>query len=128
MRSPIYGHVSTTLLGLPTIRAFSAQALFTDMFFKAQDDHTKSWFTFISCAGWLGFRLELLCLTFIGFVVFVCIAVAGIGNGSFPLRFAFRISYGSSLFLVHLQMFCDLRTCGCRLGAMSSHSRSEVRK
>ena len=25
--------------------------------------------------------------------MFVCIAVAGIGNGSFPLRFAFRISH-----------------------------------
>jgi len=81
LRSPIYGHVSTTLLGLPTIRAFNVQAVFTDLFFQAQDEHTKSWFTFMACAGWLGFRLELLCLAFIGFVVFICIIVAGLGPG-----------------------------------------------
>ena len=80
VRSPIYGHVSTTLLGLPTIRAFNVQAVFTDLFFQAQDDHTKSWFTFMACAGWLGFRLELLCLAFIGFVVFISIVVAGLGE------------------------------------------------
>ena len=71
--------MSTTLLGLPTIRAFNVQAVFTDLFFQAQDEHTKSWFTFMACAGWLGFRLELLCLAFIGFVVFICIIVAGLG-------------------------------------------------
>eukprot|EP00795_Rhopilema_esculentum_P002810 gene2810-1037_t len=81
LRSPIYGHVSTTLLGLPTIRAFGVQSVFVDIFFKAQDDHTRSWFAFLSCASWLGFRLELLCLLFIGFVAFICIAVAGFVPG-----------------------------------------------
>eukprot|EP00794_Sanderia_malayensis_P020176 gene20176-22151_t len=81
MRSPVFSHFSTTLLGLPTIRAFGVQPLFADLFFQTQDGHTKSWFAFLGCAAWLSFRLELLCLVFVAFVVFVCVAVAGIVPG-----------------------------------------------
>ena len=109
VRSPIYGHVSTTLLGLPTIRAFNAQELFTGLFFEAQDDHTRSWFTFVSCAGWLGFRLELLCLIFIGFVVFVCIAVTDIGINTvktyLPTLRAFRLYKSSFIHFISFENY-----------------------
>ena len=74
-RSPLFGHFSTTLLGLPTIRAFGVQENFTDFYNNHQDEHTKAWFAYIGSASWLSFRLEILSLLFISFVVFISIAI-----------------------------------------------------
>lgn len=70
-RSPLFGHFSTTLLGLDTIRAFRVEGVFTDQMNAYQDAHTRAWFMFISTAAWLSYRLDLLCVIFICFVALV---------------------------------------------------------
>ena len=70
-RSPLFGHFSTTLLGLDTIRAFGVQEVFTDQMNSYQDAHTRAWFTFISCSAWISYRLDVLCVIFIAFVALV---------------------------------------------------------
>lgn len=70
-RSPVFGHFSTTLLGLDTIRAFGVEQTFSDQLYHYQDEHTKAWMTFISSSAWLSYRLDLLCVIFISFVALV---------------------------------------------------------
>lgn len=70
-RSPLFGHFSTTLLGLDTIRAFGVEEVFTDQLNDYQDAHTRAWFTFISTSAWLSYRLDILCVIFIAFVALV---------------------------------------------------------
>lgn len=72
-RSPIFGHFSTTLLGLPTIRAFRVQDKFFDILAEAQNAHTEAYMSFLGATGWLSFNLDLLCGFFITFVCFVCL-------------------------------------------------------
>ena len=94
-RSPLFGHFSTTLLGLPTIRAFRVQNRFVDFYNRYQDEHTKSWFSFIGSAGWLSFRLEVLSTLFISFVVFISIALRdklGLSAGEVGLMLAYTIN------------------------------------
>ena len=66
-RSPLFGHFSTTLLGLDTIRAFGVEETFLDQVNLYQDAHTRAWFTFIATQAWLSYRLEILCVIFISF-------------------------------------------------------------
>ena len=70
-RSPLFGHFSTTLLGLDTIRAFGVEEMFVDQLNTYQDAHTRAWFTFIASSAWLAWRMDLLCVTFITFVSLV---------------------------------------------------------
>ena len=94
-RSPLFGHFSTTLLGLPTIRAFRVQKRFVEFYNHFQDEHTKTWFSFIGSAGWLAFRLEVLATLFITFVVFISIALKsklGLSAGEVGLMLAYTIN------------------------------------
>ena len=70
-RSPLFGHFSTTLLGLDTIRAFGAQETFKDQFISYQDIHSRAWFAYISGQAWLTFRLQILCVLFLTFVAVI---------------------------------------------------------
>ena len=70
-RSPLFGHFSTTLLGLDTIRAFGVEETFIDQVNMYQDTHTRAWFMFIAAQAWLTYRLEILCVIFISFTSLV---------------------------------------------------------
>ena len=70
-RSPLFGHFSTTLLGLDTIRAFGVEQIFAEQMHSYQDAHSRAWFTFIATSSWLGWRMDLLCVAFISFVALV---------------------------------------------------------
>ena len=67
----MFGHFSTTLLGLDTIRSFGVEEVFTDQMNAYQDAHTRAWFSFIATSAWLSYRLDLLCVVFICFVALV---------------------------------------------------------
>lgn len=94
-RSPLFGHFSTTLLGLDTIRAFGVEEVFTDQMNSYQDAHTRAWFTFISTSAWLSFRLDILCVIFISFVALVSPALKSslsAGVVGLTLSYAIKIS------------------------------------
>lgn len=66
----MYSHVSATLQGLCTIRAFNTQQDFLQKYYQYQDHHSSSWFLILTGVRWLGFRLDMLCFVFFAIVVF----------------------------------------------------------
>lgn len=68
-RSPIFSHLSTTLSGLSTIRAFKVQDEFVRIFDQQQDIHSSAWFGYICASRWLTISMDWLCLFFIAFVI-----------------------------------------------------------
>lgn len=74
-RSPVYGSVGTLLEGLGVVRAFDAGNRFVDNFVHTQNENTRVYFAFISCARWLGFRLDVGSAGFLGVVAFACVGL-----------------------------------------------------
>lgn len=75
-RSPVFSHLSASLLGLGTIRAFSVQEKFAHEFDDHQDLHTEAWFLFIASSRWLAVRLDWLCASFVSAVAFCSVLAA----------------------------------------------------
>ncbi|XP_013167071.1 PREDICTED: probable multidrug resistance-associated protein lethal(2)03659 [Papilio xuthus] len=72
-RSPVFGHVNATVLGLATIRSFGAEGLLTQEFDHHQDLHSAAWYLFITCSRAFGYFLDIICLLFIVCVTFSCL-------------------------------------------------------
>ncbi|KAJ8733841.1 hypothetical protein PYW07_014392 [Mythimna separata] len=72
-RSPVFGHVNATILGLATIRSFGAEFLLAEEFDLHQDLHSAAWYLFITCSRSFGYFLDLICLLFIICVTFSCL-------------------------------------------------------
>ena len=71
-RSPVYSHVSTTLNGLSSIRAFGTQNEFEEQFYRYQDDHSATWFIFLCAARALGLLMDWL---FICYIVIITVVI-----------------------------------------------------
>ncbi|XP_066255286.1 ATP-binding cassette subfamily C member 4-like [Euwallacea similis] len=69
-RAPVFSHVSASLYGLPTIRAFKAQNLIVQEFDALQDQHTGTWFLFGATSESLGFYLDIISTIFLAFTTF----------------------------------------------------------
>ncbi|KAL1513745.1 hypothetical protein ABEB36_003115 [Hypothenemus hampei] len=69
-RAPVFSHVSASLYGLPTIRAFKAQNLIVKEFDALQDQHTGTWFLFGATSESLGFYLDVISTIFLAFTTF----------------------------------------------------------
>lgn len=64
-RSPVYAHLSRTLQGVTTIRAFSQEQAFVMIFDRLQDNHTASWYLFLSAQAWLAIIIDLISIVLI---------------------------------------------------------------
>ena len=62
-RTPLCSHISTTIEGLTTIRAFGAQELFRQQYSAYQNDHNSCWFLMAGTARVFGTALD-----YIGFI------------------------------------------------------------
>ena len=40
---------------------------------RYQDDHNRAWFAISAMSRWLGIRLDVICVTFASFVVYIAI-------------------------------------------------------
>uniref|UniRef100_A0A1E1XAH8 Putative abc transporter n=1 Tax=Amblyomma aureolatum TaxID=187763 RepID=A0A1E1XAH8_9ACAR len=80
-RSPVFSHLSTSLYGLTTIRAFNAQRTFERMFDLKQDHHTSAWYMFLCTARWFGITLDSICFAYIT-VVTMSLALSSDGSVS----------------------------------------------
>ncbi|XP_021935708.1 multidrug resistance-associated protein 4-like isoform X2 [Zootermopsis nevadensis] len=69
-RSPVFSHLSASLQGLTTIRAFSAEAMLKKEFDAHQDLHSSAWFMFIASSRAFALWLDSVCLLYIGLVTF----------------------------------------------------------
>ncbi|KAJ6223803.1 hypothetical protein RDWZM_002348 [Blomia tropicalis] len=63
-RSPVYSHLSTTLNGLTSIRAYGEQRTFEKQFFIYQNNHTATWFLFICSTRAIGLIVDWICILF----------------------------------------------------------------
>lgn len=69
-RSPVFTHLSSSLVGLSTIRAFCAEQILISEFDSHQDIHTACWYMFISTGSAFGLTLDLMCAIFVFIVTF----------------------------------------------------------
>lgn len=69
-RSPIYTHLSVSLAGLSTIRAFNAENILIEEFDNHQDTHAACWYAFISTSCAFGFALDAMCFILVFIVIF----------------------------------------------------------
>ncbi|XP_015272616.1 PREDICTED: multidrug resistance-associated protein 4 [Gekko japonicus] len=75
-RSPVFSHLSSSLQGLWTIRAFKAGQRFQELFDAHQDLHSESWFLFLTTSRWFAVRLDAICAIFVVVVAFGCLLLA----------------------------------------------------
>ncbi|KAG0352124.1 hypothetical protein BG005_008389 [Podila minutissima] len=73
-RSPIYSHLSETLAGLISVRAFRKREEFMEEHLKTQEDHGRAFFTYLAMARWLGYRLDVVSAVFLGITSVACVA------------------------------------------------------
>ncbi|XP_063809091.1 ATP-binding cassette sub-family C member 4 [Pseudophryne corroboree] len=69
-RSPVFSHLSSSLQGLWTIRAFKAEERFQNLFDAQQDLHSEAWFLFLTTSRWLAVRLDAICALFVIAIAF----------------------------------------------------------
>ncbi|XP_041438363.1 ATP-binding cassette sub-family C member 4 isoform X2 [Xenopus laevis] len=75
-RSPVFSHLSSSLQGLWTIRAFRSEKRFQDLFDAQQDLHSEAWFLFLTTSRWLAVRLDAICAVFVVALAFGSIILA----------------------------------------------------
>ncbi|KAK5891406.1 hypothetical protein CgunFtcFv8_018661 [Champsocephalus gunnari] len=92
-RSPVFSHLSSSLQGLWTIRAFRAEERLTKAFDAHQDLHTEAWFLFLMTSRWFALYLDSICSVFITFVTFGCILLRdGLNAGEVGLVLTYAVT------------------------------------
>ncbi|KAM6945310.1 ATP-binding cassette sub-family C member 4-like [Aplochiton taeniatus] len=76
-RSPVFSHLSSSLQGLWTIRAFRAEERFQNTFDAHQNLHSEAWFLFLVTSRWFALWLDGMCAIFFTIATFSCILLRG---------------------------------------------------
>ncbi|XP_044222048.1 ATP-binding cassette sub-family C member 4-like isoform X3 [Thunnus albacares] len=92
-RSPVFSHLSSSLQGLSTIRAFKAQQRFQQMFDEYQDLHSEAWFLFLTTSRWFAVRLDGICSIFVTITAFGCLYLRdGLEPGAVGLALSYAVT------------------------------------
>ncbi|KAM7110962.1 ATP-binding cassette sub-family C member 4 isoform 1-T1 [Molossus nigricans] len=75
-RSPVFSHLSASLQGLWTIRAYKTEERFQELFDAHQDLHSEAWFLFLTTSRWFAVRLDAICAVFVIVVAFGSLILA----------------------------------------------------
>uniref|UniRef100_A0A8I5R013 Multidrug resistance-associated protein 4 n=1 Tax=Papio anubis TaxID=9555 RepID=A0A8I5R013_PAPAN len=75
-RSPVFSHLSSSLQGLWTIRAYKAEGRCQELFDAHQDLHSEAWFLFLTTSRWFAVRLDAICAMFVIVVAFGSLILA----------------------------------------------------
>ncbi|XP_016079635.1 PREDICTED: multidrug resistance-associated protein 4 [Miniopterus natalensis] len=75
-RSPVFSHLSSSLQGLWTIRAYKTEERFQELFDAHQDLHSEAWFLFLTTSRWFAVRLDAICAMFVIVVAFGSLILA----------------------------------------------------
>ncbi|KAI1315964.1 hypothetical protein EDD11_010603 [Mortierella claussenii] len=119
-RSPIYAHLSETLDGLSTIRAFGRKEGFMNEHIKTQEDNGRAFFMYLGMARWLGYRLDAVSALFLGITAIACVAArdtqqasrAGLAMSSIislsgELQWAIRMSVEAAILMVSVERMME---------------------
>ena len=66
--SPVFSHVTTTINGMSSIRAFQAQGRLEKQFHMYLNDCSASWILFVSTSRAFGFFVEWICIIYIAII------------------------------------------------------------
>ncbi|XP_067125036.1 ATP-binding cassette sub-family C member 4-like [Centruroides vittatus] len=91
-RSPVFSHLSVSLYGLTTIRAFKAESKFKSTFNEYQDKHTATWFAYVALNRWIFIYGHMVC--FINIVITVIIFSVSIDSVNAGSQIALVMNYG----------------------------------
>ncbi|XP_042350397.1 ATP-binding cassette sub-family C member 4-like [Plectropomus leopardus] len=92
-RSPVFSHLSSSLQGLSTIRAFKVQQRFQQMFDEYQDIHSEAWFLFLTTSRWFAVRLDGICSVFVAITAFGCLYLRdGLEPGAVGLALSYAVT------------------------------------
>ncbi|XP_077946531.1 ATP-binding cassette sub-family C member 4 isoform X4 [Gasterosteus aculeatus] len=92
-RSPVFSHLSSSLQGLSTIRAFKAQRSFQQVFDEHQDLHSGAWFLFLTTSRWFAVRLDGICSIFVTITTFGCLYLRdGLEPGAVGLALSYALT------------------------------------
>ncbi|KAM9766343.1 ATP-binding cassette sub-family C member 4-like [Menidia menidia] len=92
-RSPVFSHLSSSLQGLWTIRAFGAEDRLKKAFDAHQDLHSEAWFLFLMTSRWFALRLDSICSVFVTFAAFGCIIFRdGLAAGEVGLVLTYAVT------------------------------------
>uniref|UniRef100_A0A8D0ARP1 Multidrug resistance-associated protein 4-like n=1 Tax=Sander lucioperca TaxID=283035 RepID=A0A8D0ARP1_SANLU len=92
-RSPVFSHLSSSLQGLWTIRAFGAEERFQQAFDAHQDLHSAAWFLFLTTSRWFAVRLDGLCAIFVTVATFGCLLLRDqLDAGSVGLSLTYSVT------------------------------------
>uniref|UniRef100_A0A8C5FVQ0 Cystic fibrosis transmembrane conductance regulator n=1 Tax=Gadus morhua TaxID=8049 RepID=A0A8C5FVQ0_GADMO len=92
-RSPVFSHLSSSLQGLWTIRAFRAEQRFQNVFDAHQDLHSGTWYLFLTSSRWFAMRLDLLCAVFVIILIYACVLLRdNLGAGDVGLALSYAIT------------------------------------
>ena len=72
----MYSHLSASLAGLQTIRAYQVQDKFVSEYNQHQDLHNEAWFLFLATSRWLAVYLDWLCVGFVTSVAMCSVLAA----------------------------------------------------
>ncbi|KAM6893207.1 ATP-binding cassette sub-family C member 4 [Lycodopsis pacificus] len=92
-RSPVFSHLSSSLQGLWTIRAFGAEERFQKVFDAHQDLHSEAWFLFLVTSRWFAVRLDGMCSIFVTVTTFGCLLLRDqLDAGSVGLALTYSVT------------------------------------
>ncbi|XP_029302444.1 multidrug resistance-associated protein 4-like isoform X2 [Cottoperca gobio] len=92
-RSPVFSHLSSSLQGLWTIRAFGAEERFRKIFDAHQDLHSEAWFLFLTTSRWFAVRLDGICAIFVTITTFGCLLLRNqLDAGSVGLALTYSVT------------------------------------
>ncbi|XP_049425689.1 ATP-binding cassette sub-family C member 4-like [Epinephelus fuscoguttatus] len=92
-RSPVFSHLSSSLQGLGTIRALSAEERLKKAFDAHQDLHSEAWFLYLMTSRWFALNLDSICSMFITFTSFGCILLRdGLKAGEVGLVLTYAVT------------------------------------
>ncbi|CAG9854733.1 unnamed protein product [Phyllotreta striolata] len=74
-RSPIFTHLSASLQGLTTVRAFKAQSILKSEFDNYQNLNSAAYFLYVGANRTFGFWLDFLCVVYVAMVILALLFV-----------------------------------------------------
>jgi len=75
-RSPVFTHLSSSLVGLTTLRAHQCEVVFQQIFDECQDVHSSAWYMFLATTRWFGIWLDWICVTYVACVTYACLGLS----------------------------------------------------
>ena len=106
-RSPIFSHVTTTVQGLPVLRAFNKTDHFRYMFEDYVDKNSLPMYLFFLSGHWFSLRLDFVCITLSVATALLAVLMRGSIAPAFS-GLAIMYSLRVIIFLVHIYLYLNI--------------------